>query len=242
MPASPATCAATWPRFSASQASPWLVHRFSSPAGSRSGGPDSSTSISRMPVANCAASRPNWPTADVATNVTTPADDDDRLDDRDRHGRAAGHPAGEQVGQRPQQRRDQQADEHRDRDEVQAPEGDEHEVDGDGDGDRPPRVAGRDPQPVPDGLVGVAPLRRAALRGPGGAVGGRCRAPAGAGRARARPGATQAQPRRRPPAPRAGSQARHRTRFLTASPNSRGCRLPPGSLPLIGLLGSYCGA
>ena len=72
MPASPATCAASWPRFAASQASPWLVQRFSSPAGSRSGGADSITSISRMPVANCEASRPNWPTADVATNVTSP--------------------------------------------------------------------------------------------------------------------------------------------------------------------------
>ena len=72
MPASPATCAATWPRFSASQASPWLVQRFSSPAGNPSGGAESITSISRIPVANCEASRPNWPTADVATNVTSP--------------------------------------------------------------------------------------------------------------------------------------------------------------------------
>ena len=81
----------------------------------------------------------------------------------------------EQVGQRPQQRGDQQADEHRDRDEVQAPEGDEHEVDGDGDGDRPPRVSGGDPQPVPDGLVGVRVAAARGARRPGGS---RSRAPA----------------------------------------------------------------
>ena len=83
-------------------------------------------------------------------------DDDDRLDERDRDGRATGYPPREQVGQRAQQRGDQQADEHRDGDEVQPPQRDEHEVDGDGHGDRPPCVAGGDPQPVADGLVGVA--------------------------------------------------------------------------------------
>ncbi len=190
-----------------------------------------------MPVANCPISRPNCPTADVATKVTTRPDHDDRLDDGDRHRRRAGHPAGEQVGQRAEQGGDQQADEHRDRDEVQPPQRHEHQVDRHGDGDGPPRVPGRDAQPVAHRLVRV---------GAGGRRVGRRRSRSasrdgGCGPGRGTAGPAHAQARRWPPAARTGSKTRHRPRFLTASPCSRGCRPLPGSVALIPFLGRVVG-
>jgi hypothetical protein len=81
------------------------------------------------------------------------ADHDDRLDQRDGDGQAAREMASQAIGQRPQQRGDQQGDEDAPHHELNPPQRDEHEEDGDADDDQSPGVSGGDPEPVAHGVV-----------------------------------------------------------------------------------------